>query len=98
MLYICAKFREIILNGRSIKVIERTRFLYGKLQRGRMGTRTDTQNFGGITYYPPLFVAGQNKKEVQRPTSTLIIRRRDVGFKSHSKDRIRGIEPVTSSS
>ena len=32
MLYICAKFREIILND--IKVIERTRFLYGKLQRG----------------------------------------------------------------
>ena len=31
MLYICAKFHEIILNG--IKVIERTRFLYGKLQR-----------------------------------------------------------------
>ena len=29
---ICAKFHEIILNG--IKVIERTRFLYGKLQRG----------------------------------------------------------------
>ena len=32
MLYICAKFYEIILNG--IKVIEQTRFLYGKLQRG----------------------------------------------------------------
>ena len=32
MLYICAEFHEIILNG--IKVIERTRFLYGKLQRG----------------------------------------------------------------
>ena len=32
MLYICAKFHEIILNG--IKVIERTRFLYRKLQRG----------------------------------------------------------------
>ena len=32
MLYICAKFHEIILNG--FKVIERTRFLYGKLQRG----------------------------------------------------------------
>ena len=30
--YICAKFHEIILN--SIKVIEQTRFLYGKLQRG----------------------------------------------------------------
>ena len=28
----CIKFREIISNG--IKVIERTRFLYGKLQRG----------------------------------------------------------------
>ena len=28
----CTKFREIILKG--IKVIERTRFLYGKLQRG----------------------------------------------------------------
>ena len=32
ILYICAKFHEIILNG--IKVIERTRFLSGKLQRG----------------------------------------------------------------
>ena len=32
MLYICAKFREIISNG--IKVIERTQFLYGKLQKG----------------------------------------------------------------
>ena len=32
MLYICAEFHEIILNG--IKVIERTRFPYGKLQRG----------------------------------------------------------------
>ena len=32
MLYIYAKFHEIILNG--IEVIERTRFLYGKLQRG----------------------------------------------------------------
>ena len=32
MPYICAKFHEIILNG--IKVIERTRFLCGKLQRG----------------------------------------------------------------
>ena len=28
----CSKFREIILKG--IKVIERTRFLYEKLQRG----------------------------------------------------------------
>ena len=32
MLYICAKFREIILNG--IKVMEWTQFLYRKLQRG----------------------------------------------------------------
>ena len=32
MLYICAKLHEIILNG--IKVIERTQFLYEKLQRG----------------------------------------------------------------
>ena len=32
MLYFCAKFHEIILNG--IKVIEWTRFLYEKLQRG----------------------------------------------------------------
>ena len=32
MLYICARFHEIILNG--IKVIGRTRFLYEKLQRG----------------------------------------------------------------
>ena len=32
MLYICAKFHEIILNP--IKIIEGTQFLYGKLQRG----------------------------------------------------------------
>ena len=32
MLYICAKFREIISSG--IKVVEWTQFLYGKLQRG----------------------------------------------------------------
>ena len=32
MLYICAKFHEIILNR--IEVIERTRFLYWKLQKG----------------------------------------------------------------
>ena len=32
MLYICAKFHENISNG--IKVTERTRFLYEKLQRG----------------------------------------------------------------
>ena len=48
MLYICAKFHEIILNG--IKVIERTRFLYGILQRGKI----PQNNIGGpgvtITY------------------------------------------------
>ena len=43
MLYICAKFREIILNG--IKVIERTQFLYGKLQRGIIPQK----NVGGVT-------------------------------------------------
>ena len=43
MLYICAKFREIILNG--IKVIERTPFLYGKLQRGIIRQK----NVGGVT-------------------------------------------------
>ena len=42
MLYICAEFHEIILNG--IKVIERTRFLYGKLQRGII-----PQNLAGAT-------------------------------------------------
>ena len=42
MLYICAKFHEIILNG--IKVIERTRFLYGKLQRGIILQK----NVGGV--------------------------------------------------
>ena len=43
MLYICAKFHEIILN--SIKVIEQTRFLYGKLQRGIIPQK----NVGGVT-------------------------------------------------
>ena len=42
MFYICAKFHEIISNG--IKVIERTQFLYGKLQRGII-----LQNVGGVT-------------------------------------------------
>ena len=42
MLYICARFHEIILNG--IKVIERTRFLYGKLQRGIILQK----NVGGV--------------------------------------------------
>ena len=43
MLYICAKLHEIILNG--IKVIERTQFLYGKLQRGIIPQK----NVGGVT-------------------------------------------------
>ena len=43
MLYISTKFCEIILNG--IKVIERTRFLYGKLQRGMIPKK----NVGGVT-------------------------------------------------
>ena len=45
MLYICAKFREIILNG--IKVIERTRFLHGKLQKGIIPQK----NVGGVTVF-----------------------------------------------
>ena len=43
MLYICANFHEITLHG--IKVIERTRFLYGKLQRGIITQK----NVGGVT-------------------------------------------------
>ena len=43
MLYIFAKVYEIISN--SIKVIERTRFLYGKLQRGIIPQK----NVGGVT-------------------------------------------------
>ena len=43
MLYICAKFHEMFLNG--IKVIERTRFLYGELQRGIIPQK----NVGGVT-------------------------------------------------
>ena len=43
MLYISTKFCEIISNG--IKVIERTRFLYGKLQRGIIPQK----NVGGVT-------------------------------------------------
>ena len=42
MLYICANFHEIILNG--MKVIEQTRFLYGKLQRGIIPQK----NVGGV--------------------------------------------------
>ena len=43
MLNICAKFYEIILNG--IKVIERTRLLYRKLQWGIIPQK----NVGGVT-------------------------------------------------
>ena len=43
MLYICAKFHEIILNG--IKIIEWTRFLHGKIQRGN----NYAKNVGGVT-------------------------------------------------
>ena len=43
MLYICAKFHEIILNG--IKVIERTRFLYRKITKGN----NSAKNVGGVT-------------------------------------------------
>ena len=42
MLYISTKFCEIISNP--IKVIERTRFLYGKLQRGIIPQK----NVGGV--------------------------------------------------
>ena len=38
MFYICAKFREIILNG--IKVIERTQFLYEKITKGNNAAKT----------------------------------------------------------
>ena len=43
MLYISTKFCEIISN--CIKVIDRTRFLYGKLQRGIILQK----NVGGVT-------------------------------------------------
>ena len=43
MLYIYAKFHEIISND--IKVIERTRFLYRKFQRGIIPQK----NVGGVT-------------------------------------------------
>ena len=43
MLYIGAKFNEIISNG--IKVIERTQFLYRKLQREIIPQK----NIGGVT-------------------------------------------------
>ena len=43
MLYISTKFCEIISNG--IKIIERTRFLYWKLQRGIIPQK----NVGGVT-------------------------------------------------
>ena len=43
MLYISTKFCEIISKG--IKVIERTQFLYGKLQR----RNNSAKNVGGVT-------------------------------------------------
>ena len=51
MLHICAMFHEIISNG--IKVIERTRFLYRKLQRGII-----PQNVGGVTDVYPCTLSG----------------------------------------
>ena len=47
MIYICAKFHEIILNG--IRVIERTRFLYGKITKGNNAAK----NVGGVTVFIP---------------------------------------------
>ena len=44
-LYISTKFCEIILNG--IKVIDRTRFLYRKFQRGIIPQK----NVGGVTVF-----------------------------------------------
>ena len=43
MLHICAKFREIILNG--IKIIERTRFSLLKITKGN----NSAKNVGGVT-------------------------------------------------
>ena len=54
MLYICAKFREIILNG--IKVIERTRMINRWRTDGRTDGRTDTQKFGGYNIIPRHFL------------------------------------------
>ena len=51
MLYICAKFHEINLNG--IKVIEGTRFLYGKLQTPIIPQKYRWKNIGG----EPLFIS-----------------------------------------
>ena len=54
MLYICAKFREIILNG--IKVIERTRMIIRGRTDGMTDGRTDTQKFGGYNIIPCHFL------------------------------------------
>ena len=48
-LYICVKFHEIMMNG--IKVIERTRFLYGKLQRGIIPSRMQVEQLLLISAY-----------------------------------------------
>ena len=53
MVYICAKFREIILNG--IKVIERTRMI-NPLTEGRTDGQTETQKFGGYNIIPRHFL------------------------------------------
>ena len=52
MLYICNRFREIISHG--IKVIERTRFLNGKLQRGLIPQK----NVGGVAISNPCVSSG----------------------------------------
>ena len=49
--YICAKFHEIILNR--FKVIERTRFLNGKLQRGIIPQTRIPRN--AVSRLPALF-------------------------------------------
>ena len=57
MLYICAKFHEIILNG--VKVMDTND---GPLTDGR----TDTQNVGGYKIIPRhFFVAGHKKGNLQ---------------------------------
>ena len=61
MLYIYAKFREIILNG--IIVMERTRITNYRRTDGRTDGWTDTKNVGGYIIIPRHFFLAGHKKD-----------------------------------
>ena len=58
MLYVCAKFREIISNG--IKVMEQTQMINCRRTDRRMDGQTDNQKFVGYNIIPRHFLWHKN--------------------------------------